>query len=82
MKIQEGQIFQSIGEAWTAWIPDGMTIKIYISPDGKEEHFGEIGELSEISGPNVFQCMGYNPRSFFKITGIGTDKNDFLEVLV
>ena len=82
MKVKEGQIFQTVGEAWITWIPDGVTIKVFISPDGREDHFAEVGEESEISGPNVFQCMGYNPRSFFKITGIGTGKNDYLDILV
>ena len=79
-KVEEGQIFQSVGDSWTTWIPDGMTIRVFISPDGREEHFAEIGEESEISGPNVFQCMGYNNKSFFKITGIG--EGNKLELLV
>lgn len=79
MKVKEGQIFQTTGETWSTWIPSGMTIHVFISPDGIEDHFGEIGEESEISGPNVFQCTGYNPRSYFKITGIGKKQ---LEVLV
>ena len=81
MKVKEGQIFQAVGETWNTWIPDGMTIHVFISPDGREDHFGEIGEESEISGPNVFQVMGFNPRSFFKITGIGGG-NAYLDVLV
>lgn len=80
MKIKEGQIFQAVGETWSAWIPDGMTIEIFMSPDGKEDHFGEIGEESVISGPNVFECVGFNPRSFFKITGIG--EGNYIDVLV
>ena len=82
MKIKDGQIFQTTGETWSVWIPEGMTIKVFISPDGNENHFAEIGEQSIISGPNVFQCMGYNPRSFFKLTGIGEGKTAHLDVLV
>ena len=82
MKIKDGQIFQTTGETWSVWIPEGMTIKVFISPDGNESHFAEIGEQSTISGPNVFQCRGYNPRSFFKLTGIGEGKTAYLDVLV
>lgn len=79
MRVADGQIFQAIGDTWTAWIPEGTTIKLFISPDGKEDHFAEIGEESELSGPNVFQCMGFNNHSFFKITGIGADK--YIDIL-
>ena len=82
MKIKDGQIFQTVGETWSVWIPEGMTIKVFISPDGNEKHFAEIGEQSTISGPNVFQCVGYNPRSFFKLTGIGEGKDAYLDILV
>lgn len=78
MKIKNGQIFQTTGETWSTWIPAGMTIQVFISPDGKEGHFGEIGEESEISGPNVFQCTGYNPRSYFMLTGLGKKELDVL----
>jgi len=81
MKIKNRQIFSTVGESWSTWIPEGETIKVFISPDGNEDHFSEIGEESEISGPNVFQCMGFNPHSFFKVTGL-TTKNQFLEILV
>ena len=82
MKIKDGQIFQTVGETWSVWIPEGMTIKVFISPDGHENHFAEVGEQSIISGPNVFQCMGYNPSCFFKLTVIGEGKTEYLDVLV
>ena len=81
MKVKNEQIFQTIGDSWSTWIPEGETIKVFMSPDGKADHFGEVGEESEISGPNVFQCSGYNPHTFFKITGLSAN-TQYLDILV
>ena len=78
MKVKNEQIFQAAGDTWSTWIPDGMTIHVFISPDSVEGHFAEIGEESTISGPNVFQCMGFNNHSFFKLTGLGKSTLDIL----
>lgn len=80
MKVKNEQVFQAAGESWSVWIPDGVTIRIYISPDSVADHFAEIGEESTISGPNVFQCMGFNNHSFFKISGI--PQGTTLDILV
>lgn len=79
MKVKNEQIFQTVGDTWSVWIPEGMTIRVFISPDSMPDHFAEIGEESTISGPNVFQCMGFNNHSYFKLTGLGSQ---VLEVLV
>lgn len=78
-KIKNNVPFQVVGDKWSMWVPEGLTIHVFISPDGKADHFSEIGKKSLIQGPDTFQCCGFNEKSYFKVTGIGDRE---LEILV
>lgn len=78
MKAKNDTPFQPVGTSWSTWIPAGMTIEVYISPDGNSEHFSRIGGSSTIAGPNTFQCSGFNQNSFFKLKGLGDQELNIL----
>lgn len=77
MKIKNNIPFQTVGNMWSMWVPEGKTLKIEISPDGKEDHFVTCAD--DVTGPDVFQCNGYNNGSYFRVSGFG---DEILEVLV
>lgn len=79
MKIKNNTTFRVVGDKWSMWVPEGVTIHVFISADGKDGHFSEIGSKSLIQGPDTFQCCGFNEGSSFRVTGIG---DRVLEVLV
>ena len=76
MKIKENIPFQTVGDAWSMWVPDGVTLTIEISPDGKEGHFVECA--NDVTGPDMFQCIGYNPGTYFRVSGFGSEQLEIL----
>lgn len=67
MKIKNKKPFQVLDERWSMWVPAGKTLTVEISPDGKDDHFAVIAD--DVTGPDVFQCSGYNEKSFFRVSG-------------
>ena len=67
MKIENNIPFQTVGTSWSMWVPDGIALTIEISPDGKTDHFVVCAD--NVTGPDMFQCNGYNPNTYFRVSG-------------
>lgn len=74
-KVRNDEGFRTIGTRWSTWIPAGTTATIWMSADGVRDHYIDI---AEVPGPDVFQCVGYNEGTFFKVTGPDIDVLDIL----
>lgn len=62
-------IFSPIGTAWSMYVPESKILEVYISVD-EGEHFVKFGNKAEITGPQVFNCTGFNQGSYFMIRGL------------